>query len=161
VGVDPGEQLEERVALGGVERGHGVLVDAGEDLVELVEAAAPFRGDGDDVAALVLRVGGALDVAGRFEVVEDGDEVAAVDAGAVGEPGLAGGPELGERGEDDEVVLVRADLGEGRAGGLAELPGGHAREPRELAADPLGGVGAAVAQFGVVGFHGASLAQRR
>jgi hypothetical protein len=68
VGVDAAEQLR---ALVGAERGHDVLVDAVEDAVEFGEAALAVAGDGDDVAALVGRVGGAADPAAVREVVED------------------------------------------------------------------------------------------
>jgi hypothetical protein len=71
VGVDAAEQGEQLCALVAAERGHDVLVDAVEDAVELGEAALAVVGDGDDVAALVGRVGGTADPAAVREVVED------------------------------------------------------------------------------------------
>jgi hypothetical protein len=159
VGVDLAEQPEQLPPLGRGQRAHDALVDAVEDAVEFGEAGAAGVGDGDDVAALVIRVGVAADQAVVGEFVEHGDEVAAVDAGAVGQLCLAGGPELVERGEHHEVVLAGADVAERAACDLAHLGGGHPDEALDLAFEALGRLVAPVeAQFSV-GFHAPSLLQ--
>ncbi|MCD0444451.1 hypothetical protein LO763_12560 [Glycomyces sp. A-F 0318] len=157
MGVDAAEQVEQAVPLVLGEGPEDPLVDAVEDLVELAQAPRAGFGDRDDVAALVVRVGGAPEVAAFGEFVEDGDEVGLEDAGAVGELRLAGGPGPVERGEDHEVVAVRADRREGVVGDPVDLGGGHAEEPRELALEAGRRVLAAVEPQLVVVFHADSL----
>jgi hypothetical protein len=55
------EQRDEPAAIGGRQRREQLLLNAREDVVQCLELLAAKRGDRDDVAPPVLRIGGALD----------------------------------------------------------------------------------------------------
>ncbi|OLT27202.1 hypothetical protein BJF83_18610 [Nocardiopsis sp. CNR-923] len=157
MGVDAAEQREQLCALVGAERGHDALVDLVEDPVELGQAAFAVVGDGDDVAAPVVRVGGAADPAAVGEVVEDRHEIALVDPGAAGERRLAGGAELGQGGEHHEVVLVGSHRAERLPRDAPCLDGCHSGQARELAPEPLRGLLAVVESQFVARLHADTL----
>jgi hypothetical protein len=101
-----GEQLDELGVVGGRQWGEQLVLNAGQDLMQCLEFLGAGRGDGDDVAASVVGVGGPLDEPAGGELVEGRDDVAAVDAGAAAENGLAGGSELLQGGEQPVVVAT-------------------------------------------------------
>jgi hypothetical protein len=56
-----------------------VVLDLLHDLAQAAELALAVGGEGDRVAAAVVRVAAALDQAALLEVVEEADELAAVE----------------------------------------------------------------------------------
>src|SRR5262247_3417483 len=109
---DPGQQSRQQLAFGGGQGGEQLVLDAGQHSVEQAELLGSGRGDGDDVAAAVGRIGGASDQPASGEVVERCHHVAAVDAGAAAQCRLAGWPELFQGGEQAVVVADEAGGGE-------------------------------------------------
>jgi hypothetical protein len=61
---DPGQQPGQLVALVGGQRGEQLVLDLGQSLRQPAALASTGRGDGDDVAAPVRRIRGALDLWG-------------------------------------------------------------------------------------------------
>src|SRR6266536_5644938 len=104
------QEPDQLVAFGLGQWREQVVLDGGDQFVELSQVAAAVRGDGDDVAAAVGGIGGAFDEAAAGELVDDGDQIAAVDAGAAAQCRLARRAELLPRREHGVVpfAVVRA-----------------------------------------------------
>src|SRR6266700_1565785 len=79
-------------------------VDEGVEVAQLIDA---FRGERDDVAALVLGVDRALDQVAQLEFPQCRRDIAAVDSGAAAQVGLARGTILVERREQPVVVAAK------------------------------------------------------
>ena len=123
------QQADQHGSLVGGQSGEHLFLRGGQDAVEFAQPGQPLVGDGDDVPAPVVGVGGPPYESCVRQFADCGGDVAAVHLGVAAQADLAGRAELGQCRQHPDVVSARA--------GRAEPRGYHrVRVRRDLADHP-------------------------
>ena len=121
----------------GVERDAELVFDRSDDLAQAPQLAPAGAGDGDDVAAPVLRVALPDDQSSRLERVEHRDQAARVEAERVPDRRLRLTGALGEDGEEAAVDAAPSPRPRPPSIALALKPVAEARQQEAGAGEQL------------------------